>query len=249
VLNEIFGSRDVSTLTSDDVTAWLTASSLKPSSLRQYTGTLRQVLDYAGLEPNPARDRRVRLPRIEQEEINPPSARQFLAILEKATPRWRLPLLFQEQTGMRSTEIATLTWGDVDLAESQVRVSKARSKTGKARWVQVPAWLTEKVSETLPLEDRLPDRRVFPGCSKDVLKAATARACKLAGVGDFSPHELRHRWISLQVGKGVPITAVSAQVGHSRTSMTLDTYSHVLMDASEVAEGEAVALLSRTEVS
>ena len=29
---------------------------------------------------------------IEQEEINPPTAKQFLAIPENATPRWRLPL-------------------------------------------------------------------------------------------------------------------------------------------------------------
>jgi hypothetical protein len=36
---------------------------LKPSSLSHYIATLRQVLDFAGVEPNPARDRRVKLPR------------------------------------------------------------------------------------------------------------------------------------------------------------------------------------------
>jgi hypothetical protein len=39
-----------------------------------------------------------------------------------------------------------------------------------------------------------------------------------------------HRWISLQVKRGVPITEISAHVGHSRSSLTLDTYSHVMLD-------------------
>lgn len=29
--------------------------------------------------------------------------------------------------------------------------------------------------------------------------------------------------------EGVPVTTVAAQLGHSRKSMTLDTYSHVLV--------------------
>ncbi len=38
---------------------------LKPSSLSRYVATLRMVLDFAGVDPNPARDKRVKLPRIE----------------------------------------------------------------------------------------------------------------------------------------------------------------------------------------
>jgi hypothetical protein len=32
------------------------------------------------------------------------------------------------------------------------------------------------------------------------------------------------------VARGVPITSVAAALGHSRKSLTLDTYSHVLLD-------------------
>ena len=35
------------------------AAELKPSSIRRYLGSLKQVLDYAGCEPNPARHRTV----------------------------------------------------------------------------------------------------------------------------------------------------------------------------------------------
>ena len=243
VLNEVFGDRIPNEITPDDAMSWITSSDLKPSSLRQYMGTLRQVLDHARVEPNAARDRRVRLPRIETEEINPPTAKQFLAILAAIPEGRRLPFLLQEQTGMRSTEIATLTWGDLDFADSQLRVSRARSKTRTGRWVQVPAWLMERIAETLSAEDRTADRRVFPGLSKDVLKSAMSRACVVAGTGSFSPHDLRHRWISLRVGKGVPITTITAQTGHARKSVTLDVYAHVLIDPAEINEAEVLALL------
>jgi hypothetical protein len=48
------------------------------------------VLDYANVEPNPARDKRVKLPVLEPEEINPPTTRQLLAVLDKVTKCWVL---------------------------------------------------------------------------------------------------------------------------------------------------------------
>jgi integrase len=57
-----------------------------------------------------------------------------------------------------------------------------------------------------------------------------ARACKAAGIVHRHPHDLRHRYASVQIARGVPVTEVAAALGHSRKSLTLDTYSHVLVD-------------------
>jgi integrase len=247
--NETFGSREPEAITPEDVSAFVASSTLKPSSLRQYMGTLRQVLDYAGCSPNPARDKRVRLPKIESEEKNPPTAWQFKSILAAVSAKWRLAIVLLEQTGMRVNEVATLTWGDVDFGFSHVRVTKARSKTGKARWVKVPEKLLDEISGLLPVEDRGPDRPVFVGATKDVLSSAMYRACKTAQVGSFSPHDLRHRRASLRVGlRDLPIALVSEHLGHTRTSMTLDTYTHVLMDLSEVDLDEALAIVRDEEL-
>lgn len=59
---------------------------------------------------------------------------------------------------------------------------------------------------------------------------ALHQACKVAGVGPYSPHDLRHRYISLQVLAGVPITVVKERAGHANASMTLDIYSHVILE-------------------
>lgn len=42
------------------------------------------------------------------------------------------------------------------------------------------------------------------------------RACELAGVPSFGPHDLRHRYISLLVLAGVPVSIVKGFVGHER---------------------------------
>ena len=34
----------------------------------------------------------------------------------------------------------------------------------------------------------------------------------------------------MKIRDGVPVTELAAQLGHSKKSLTLDTYSHVLID-------------------
>jgi len=54
-------------------------------------------------------------------------------------------------------------------------------------------------------------------------------ACATAGIANYSPHSLRHRYASVKIREGVPVTDLAAQLGHSKKSLTLDTYSHVLL--------------------
>jgi integrase len=141
---------------------------LQSASAACYVGTLRLLLDFCGLDPNPARDRRVKLPRIVKEEPDPPTGRQFLAILDAAPARYRLPLVTMEETALTVGETASLTWGDVDVSESAFRLRRENVKRGlstRARAVQVPGWLMDEIAATCPLEDRIADRRVF-GCTE-----------------------------------------------------------------------------------
>jgi integrase len=240
----VFGERDPQALSFADVQEWVSSAELAPGSLRPYIATLRLVLDYAGLEPNPARDKRVRLPELELVEINPPTTKQLLAVLERVSDRWVLPLIVLEQVGMRSSEAATLSWGDVDVAENRFRLRAARTKTRRARWVQVPEWLMAEITASCPLEDRTAERKVFAGYSRHAARSAVARACVVAEIPHFHPHDLRHRRISIWHQQGVPVKAISERVGHARASMTLDTYSHV-MPLDEVSLERFAALLRR----
>jgi integrase len=87
-----------------------------------------------------------------------------------------------------------------------------------------------ELADTCPREDRTPERRVFPGFTPDVAKNVMGRACKTAGMVHRHPHDLRHRYASVQIARGVPVNQVASQLGYSRKSLTLDTYSHVLVE-------------------
>jgi integrase len=50
----------------------------------------------------------------------------------------------------------------------------------------------------------------------------------------FSPHDLRHRRISILHRQGVSWAEIGRFVGQRKLSVTADTYTHVLVDAREV---------------
>jgi integrase len=229
VILSTFGDRDPHTIASTDVQDWIAGLQLKPVSIRQYLSTLRAMLDYAGCDPNPARDPRIRLPRQEQATVEPPSGEQVEAIIASMPLRWRLPLRVLEQSGMRVGEAHELEWQDVDLAGSRFRIRHGKTASAR-RFVSVPPWLMVEIQETTPPDDRTAERRVFPDFTPAAARSAMRKACKSAGVPHFHPHDLRHRYASVKLREGVPLTDLAAQLGHARKSLTLDTYSHVLID-------------------
>lgn len=218
----------------------------KPSTVREYWTIHRLILDFAGVLPNPSRDKAVKLPQRIHVEVQPPTAEHVLAILDHAPKTRRLPLVVIEQTGMAAGEIGKLEWGDVDEQGCRFRLRRATVKAqiqSRARWVQVPAWLMALVAATCPQEDRTADRRVFSGQTPDGLGSAMWRACRDAGIPSYSPHDLRHRRLSLWHGQGVPVKELAARAGHSQASMTLNVYAHVLLEPTEIEPEQFVEAL------
>lgn len=233
----ILGDRRVDTLTPQDVAALVgeLAKTRKRETVRKTVMALGMVLDHAGIEPNPARDKRhVKLPREEKVELVPPTAEHVQAVHDLLPSRYRLPLLVLDGTGMRLGELEGLAWGDVDEPRGRWRVTAAVSKTGRGRWVSVPPVLFEAVLVLVPRDDRTPERKVFQGFGGERFRTQIARSCIAAGVPTFSPHALRHRRISLWHRQGEDWAAIGARVGQRSLSITADTYTHVLPDEAEL---------------
>jgi integrase len=195
--------------------------------------TLAQVLDFAKVTPNPARDDDVRLPANDTEEVNPPIADHVAAVYGAIAPAYRLPVLVLDATGMRVGELERLRWGDVDERAGRWRVSNASAKTRKGRWVPVPEIVLGRVLDAVPREDRNLDGQVIAGFDADAFRTALGRACKAAGTPAFSPHDLRHRRATLWHLAGVPVAEAAGWLGHS-SQEHLKTYAHVVLDRSEV---------------
>jgi integrase len=92
----------------------------------------------------------------------------------------------------------------------------------------------EAVTALVPREDRVAERPVFQGFGGDRFRTALHRACAAAGVPSFSPHDLRHRRVSLLHLAGVPWARIGEQVGHDDLVTTARTYTHVVADEGEL---------------
>ena len=102
------------------------------------------------------------------------------------------------------------------------------SRARLAPRVTVPVPLMKAIAEACPPDDRTAERRVFPGFSPDTARSVVARACKAGRIPHFHPHDFRHRYASVKIAEGVPVTQLAAQLGHAKNSLTLDVYGHVL---------------------
>jgi integrase len=109
-------------------------------------------------------------------------------------------------------------------------------------WVDLPPVLAEAIEAQLgPREDRDLEARLFSESKSTALRTAIGRACKAAGVPEFSPHDLRHRRVSVLHLQGMPWARIGEHVGQRDLKTTADTYTHVLVDETEVDYAELLA--------
>ena len=92
----------------------------------------------------------------------------------------------------------------------------------------------------------LGDGLVFTGETGKPLFRSTAehamkRECARLGLPPMTPHGLRHLHASLLLHEGIPVTAVSARLGHANPQITLTTYAHALAGQ----DGQAAQAIGR----
>jgi integrase len=195
------------------------------------------VLDFCDLDPNPARNKKVKVPSADDEEVVVPSNEEWLAIQRTLRPRSSLVVRLVECEGLRISEAVGLLYGDVDFARGLIRVSKARTKkrTAGQRWLPVPRELMDELAALCPLEDRHRERRVFPDLSDWNVRQDLELACRDAEIAHYWPHTLRHRRCSLWLAHGFETMQIKVWSGHSKASLLTDIYGHVVIDARQDA--------------
>ena len=84
---------------------------------------------------------------------------------------------------------------------------------------------------------------VFPNQSGDPLDRSYVLtnyfwpALKTAGLPRIRFHDLRHSYASLLIDQGENIKYIQKQLGHSKPTVTLDIYAHLLEDDNPEAAG------------
>jgi integrase len=239
-----FADRPPESITWHDVQTWLDEQDLAPTTLRAYLGTLRQLLDYADVHPNPDRSGRLELPHKPDPLIVPPRAKQVEAFMAKVKPERRLQFAVLSGAvralAKRSDGNGAMSLSRRGRILSRPEVVKGRGGYRRARWVQVPDLLIDALLDSTPPDDRT--GHLFKWWSAQAVTKMMERACKAAGIPVYSPHDLRHRRISVWHYQGDPAREIGGRVGQTQISTTLDLYTHT-MTPEELSDESLGALL------
>src|SRR5216683_4914034 len=148
------------------------------------------------------------------------------------SPRDRVLMTVLIATGCRIGEICAARVADFD--GGQLRLD---GKGGRERFVplagDVAALLAHHAS------GRAPDAPLVGGRKGGLTTRQGQRifraCCRRAGIAERGPHQARHAAAQRWVVGGVPIMVVSALLGHSRVSTTVDFYLHASRELMEEA--------------
>ena len=217
---------------------------LAPKTVQHILATARHIFNHAIKNEliknltNPIGSGRVRMPKVENQKIGfftKEKAQELLELLQQRENQrlYELTtlLLF---TGARFSEVARLTWSDINFNTSLIFF--ASSKDGNARYIKMSNRVLEVVNtlyknkinnlviptingnkyEKMPKEWQIEVDKLIPGnddANKDRL----------------TTHSLRHTHASWLAQSGVDILHIKEQLGHKKIETTM-RYSHLIDD-------------------
>lgn len=143
-------------------------------------------------------------------------------------------------TGARKSDILSMRWQDVSLADNRWQVPEPKNRTPYiVALVPEVIQILEERRKLVPAESTwvFPSLDSKPGHVLD-LKRAWKRMITRAGIRDFRQHDMRRCLGSWMAGAGVSLPTIGAALGHRSTSAT-SIYAKV--DLSAIRRSVSVA--------
>ena len=81
------------------------------------------------------------------------------------------------------------------------------------------------------------------------LRRAFRRLLKASGLPHIRFHDLRHTAASLMLNHGIPVLIASKRLGHSKPSITMDVYGHLIPSKQEEAADLMDELMTPIDIS
>lgn len=240
-----------------DVSVALAGRAWKTNKTRNnYLIVLRRVLDAAFvdgiIDRNPAD--RVRNAKVQQQEPDPLLLEEVEIILAKMRERYHEQVAsyfeFATFSGLRTSELIALEWGDVDFRRNQVCVRKAfvegevkSTKTNRIRYVD----LNSRAKAALMRQKHL----TFLAGGHVFLNPVTGApwaddyrqrinywhpTLKALGLRARDAYQTRHTYATLLLMSGANPAYVAQQLGHTTMKMTLERYARWMPRADNGAE-------------
>lgn len=210
------------------------AAAYKRGTLKKSKEAFSMVYDHFGIDPNPVRDPRVKLPHEGERDLIVPLALHVEAVAALLDPVYLLPYLAIDWTGLRLSALEQAQVRDLDEHRRALLARRSTAKNKKPVWNELHDVLFDAIVERLPpREDRDLDSPLFAGFKGDNLRTAITRACRLTGTPHFSPHGLRKRRGSLLSKQGYSLAEVAERLGDTKV-VAAEHYLFALGDYTEV---------------
>jgi site-specific recombinase XerD len=204
----------------------------------------RYLQDTGAAVLNPARC--LPLPKVAQCFPTCLTAEQARALLEAAhTPWHRAMIALLLFAGLRRSEVAAITFDDLDLENAQLLV---RGKGAKQRMVPLTPLVVEAIREYLYCRPQTESQHLFVSrVGGHPLHARVAgrmlqHVLQRAGLGEehITPHRLRHTFATHLIRNGVDVRTVQELLGHADLQTTA-RYLHSDTRTKQAAVGKLAA--------
>ena len=158
------------------------------------------------------------------------SVRAMAVRANTPSPYLEEKIVLATHTGLRRGSLFDLRWEQIDLASSVMRIPRTKS----GRPLSVPLNATAKATLEKLSKNRDPENPyVFPhklgekaGQPVQDVKNGFHAALALAGIDDFTWHDLRHTFASWLMMRGASLRSVAELLGHQSMKMTM-RYAHL----------------------
>ena len=260
-----FGHRTLADIKRIDIKTWAAGLSAGNKAIANILSVFRAALQEAFedelIESNPLAGwvyRKAEPPK-ESEDVDPFTAEEQTAILAALDGQGRNLIQLAFWTGLRTSELIALEWGDVDWIKGNIHVRRAL--TNAARKTGPETTKTRAGTRTVkllpPALDALKKQRtasflkgqeIFQnprtlerwGGDQPIRKSLWAHALKKAGVRYRYPYQTRHTYASMMLSAGENPMWVAQQMGHSDWGMIRRVYGRWMPDENIQSGGLAV---------
>lgn len=194
-----------------------------------------------------------------EDEIDPFTKDEQVAILTNVDGQGRNLIQFALWSGLRTSELVALDWGDIDFVRGVAMVSRAMTQQSAAaeapktlsgrREVKLLAGALEAL-QAQKAHTWLAGAEVFQNPNtmerwagdQPIRKTLWTYVLKRAGVRYRKPYQTRHTYASMMLSAGEHPMWVARQMGHADWTMIARVYGRWMPDADKLAGSRAEAI-------
>jgi integrase len=257
-----FGHLKIVDLTTQEIRQWRGGLTISNKRINNILIPLRSIFEDAfadgAIDRNPLA--RIKSFEVIQKDPEPFTFEEQQRILAALPDQEKNLIQFAFWTGLRTSELIALEWGDIDRVRGTAYVQRAcvrgilkypKTRSGKREVLLLPEAL--EALENQKAFTFKKGKHIFHNPVTDKAWSSDVKirnplwknALKAAGVRYRNPYQTRHTYASMLLSAGENPAWIARQMGHTNMNMVLQKYGRYLPDHDPLAGQKIIARMSQ----